>query len=157
MERMEQKITRIALPERRSELIMWLTALMDEEYQMREWVQKWLKEGSNRGFANGMSGAFDMIFEEMAVDEKNLKREYDLIGLFLKDKQEAEILYKLAKVFLKLYFHCRTNEEYLASPYLPRLRKASKEAFDIFMANEKDNKEFLEFVDRVKKNQKRTW
>ena len=39
-----------------------------------------------------------------------------------------------------------TNDKYLASPHLEELRKISKVAFDEFMKNEEDNKEFTDFI-----------
>lgn len=48
------------------------------------------------------------------------------------------------------------NEEYLSSPYLAKLHEASKEAFETFMDNEKDNKEFCAFIEDLKMKQGRS-
>ena len=125
----------------------------------REWRQKWLKEGSNRGFSNEISESFEMFFDELDLSRphKISTSAEEWIGWILKDKKEAEALHKVVYAMWPLTRKCYTNEEYLASPYLTRLRERSKKAFEVFMAHEKDNKEFLEFIERVKKNQKRTW
>lgn len=73
----------------------------------------------------------------------------------MKTKQEAEKLYDVVFWSDKLMTSCTTNQEYLSSPYLESMRKAAGEAFTVFMENEKDNKEFCEFITVCKaKNQK---
>ena len=159
MGKMEQKVRQVTLPEKRRELILYLMNLMDEEYQLREWVQKWqLHEGPDTSFKWKISFPFE-AFEDLDLFErlKEKKLPADQIGIVLKSNCEAKILYKVAQYLHSICFKCYTNEEYLTSPCLPKLRKASKKAFNIFMANEKDNKELLEFVEHVKKEQNRAW
>lgn len=141
-------------PYMRNELILNLMDLMDEEYQMREW----LKSDSKTIFGSNMSFPFD-FFDDLNLFEYLDKKEAPIneIGNYLKDEREAEIIYKVAYYLDYLCINCGTNEEFLASPSLSELRKASKEAFEIFMSNEQDNKELLEYIEKAKKDEKRTW
>ena len=43
------------------------------------------------------------------------------------------------------------NNKYLSSPYLKKLRKASKETFCEFMKNERESKKFIKYIDNVKR------
>ena len=76
--------------------------------------------------------------------------------------KEAEYLYKVAELIDKLYkeIYCPNwpnfvkakNCIYLNSPYLHELRKMSKEAFNVFMNNENDNKEFIDYLNKGEDN-----
>jgi hypothetical protein len=154
---MERKMIKcvgeVELPDLRHELIMRFLDLSDADYQQREWIENWKDKAPypERSFGDDIERYRD-FFEDWGVfnyvDQRKVP--YEDIGSWLKTEQEAEALYKVAEHLLPLPMECLTNAEYLSSPHLPKLREAAKEAFDIFMANEKDDKEFCERVEKVK-------
>jgi hypothetical protein len=157
MGKMEQKMTKrvgeVKFPGMRSELIFSLLDLSDADYQQREWIENWKDKARypERSFGDDLEMYRDFI-EDLDIFNyvKQKKMPYDHIGYWLKTEREAEALYKVAEYLEPLPMECFTNAEYLSSPYLPKLREAAKEAFDIFMANEKDDKEFCERVEKAK-------
>lgn len=153
-------ITGVESPYIRSSIIVYLLDLMDPVYQQREWI----KEDWETSFRENLWFSVDMIFNELNLDYylEEKKIPYERIGIYLKDEKEAEALYKVAEVMDQLMqdvyqgnSEMPKNEKYLSSPYLPMLHEASKEAFEIFMENEKDNKEFCEFIEDLKKKEGR--
>jgi hypothetical protein len=132
--------------------------LMDRTYQQREWVDKHNQDPDNWDFSTSLEFVEESIVEYMLNHFKDGHPPVptNLIGKILKDEEEAKALQKVAALLCDLFDTCTTNEEFLASPYLPKLRFAAKEAFDLFMKNEKDNKEFNEFIETVRKNQNMT-
>lgn len=105
-----------------------------------------------------MAFSAEMFFDELGlVDEiESGEFPYDRIGIYLKSREEAEALMKAASCLRILYHKYSTNSEVLSSPYIPMLHQASKEAFEIFMENEKDNKEFCEFIEDLRKKENRS-
>lgn len=135
----------------RDRIIYYLLDLMDTAYQEREW----LEEGKETSFYHYFSYAVE-LFEDLNlyddVDEE--KMPYKEIGLSLKSKSEAEALYKVVYWTNKLLEVERVNKSYLASPFLTPLREASAKAFEVFMENERDNKEFCKFITELQNKRK---
>lgn len=144
----------VELPHKRAELIVVLLDLMDSEYQKRTWI----KEGNDISFQQEIWFPFDMFFNEMFLDNylESKTMPYDKIGYSLKSEKEAEKLYKVCEILDTLCQSCVTNDEYLSSPHLPKLHQAAREAFEAFMENEKDNKEFCNFIEELKKKEGRS-
>lgn len=143
-------ITGVEVPEARGSIILYLLDLMDKSYQEKEWV----KEGNDISFDQEFSFSWDMILDEMCICDDLEKGEppYRLLGYSLKTKEEAEKLYNVAYYMDLLVDECIDcdNAKYLSSEYLEPMRIAAKEAFDVFMANEKDNKEFCDWIEELK-------
>ncbi|CAL7961097.1 conserved hypothetical protein [Alphaproteobacteria bacterium] len=139
--------------QRRGRLIREFLDLMDPEYQKRNWIKK----GDKPSFRNGICCAIEMIFDELDFRDFLEKEEMpnECIGWYLKSVKEAEALYEVAKYLRPLGDNCYTNQEFLESPYLPKVHKASRGAFEIFMENEKDNVEFCKFIEDLKKQEGR--
>lgn len=161
MEKVDKCSAKIEWPLIRGSFIWYLMDLMDTEYQVRKWTGNRCEYpyiDPNTSFYANISNIFDE-FDAFGLFEclKKKKLPLDKIGLFLKTKQEGKVLCKVARYLRLMYHSCFKNEEYLSSPYLPKLRRASKKAFDTFMISEQDNKEFLVLVEQAKKEQKRTW
>ena len=130
----------------RGQIILYCLDLMNKNYQMK----KWLVDGDETSFRYNIHYAFEFLVEDLMEDyiDSNIVPS-EQIGEYLKTENEATILLEVAKKLDKLVLSCRTNPEYLSSPYLSPMRKAAKECFAIFMENEKDNNEFCDFVLRV--------
>jgi hypothetical protein len=128
----------------RGRIIRELLDLMDGAYQEREWV----KEGTNDFFAANIEFPFDMFFNELDLQDYFDNKEflYNWIGEIFKTKEEVNALHEVSNILYKLCKSCYYDEEFLSSPYLTPLREASAKAFIVFMENEKDNKEFCEFI-----------
>lgn len=143
-------------PARRQELIFCLLSLMDKQHQENKWIYP-AKFGSQESFDAEINFTMDMIIEELFMDvciEEN-KLPLDKISIILKDKNEAQKLFDVAEMLCAMSEY-QTNKEYLTSSELPKLRRASLEAFEVFMENEKDNEKFCKFiVDIIKKE--RNW
>jgi|GEM_PF-4956223 len=149
----DYNIKDVELAQVRGCLILYLLDLMDFEYQKRAWI----KEGNNISFHEEINYAEEMLFDDLDLRDYLEKKEmpYDRIGEFLKTKEEAEALYKVAEASWPMVTDCYTNDDYLTSAYLPKLHKAAREAFEAFMENEKDNKEFCNFIEELKKKEGR--
>jgi hypothetical protein len=128
----------------RGRLIQEFFDLMDKDYQEREWIN--IPETD--GFDHYFSFAVELFDDLMLYDCLEEQRKPDiLIGKCLKDQKEIDKLMNVAYLTDKLIEEDNyTNEEYLSSEYLEPMRKAAKEAFDVFMENEKDNKEFCDWI-----------
>ncbi len=151
----------VELPQIRGMLTLYLLDLMDGEYQQREWVEK----DSDTSFHQSI------LFPWELFDDLNLynylkvgKIPYNHVGLSLKTKLEAEKLYNLVDLSEQLskdacagnndVCYSPPNSAYLSSPYLEPMRQAAGEAFKVFMANEKDNHEFCEFIAQIEAERK---
>ena len=154
-------IKNVESPQVRGILILELLDLMDGSYQEREWIEKDKEEyakNDNKNIRFDANFSFPAeLFEDLCLKECITGEEVidGHIGYSLKTKEEAEVLYKFAETFYKFKADVHnnhqgdsrpTNQEYLSSPYLEPMRKAAGEAFKVFMENEKDNKEFCEFI-----------
>jgi hypothetical protein len=133
-------------------LILYLLDLMDAAYQEREWV----KEGANDFFAANIEFPFDMFFNELDLQDYFDNKEflYNWIGEIFKRKEEVDALHEASCMLYKLCKSCYYDTEFLTSPYLTPLREASAKAFAVFMENEKDNKEFCEFIAELQAKRK---
>jgi hypothetical protein len=146
----------VKLPHRRSELIVNILDLMDGEYQEREWIEKKKEKRGEVSFGDEFYFCVEMFDDQNmfeAVEEQRMP--YDDIGWSLKSKKEAEVLYEIAKPLRWLSHNCHYNQEFLESKELYDLREESGKAFGVFMENEKENKEFCEFIMGIIKNEKR--
>ena len=75
------------------------------------------------------------------------------IGQICKTEAEAKAVEKAAKLLDEITEEVYAEDNvYLNSPLYPKLIEASKEAYEEFMKNEQDNKEFLEFIELVQAN-----
>ncbi|WHA05387.1 hypothetical protein N3Z17_02435 [Candidatus Bandiella numerosa] len=162
-------IKNVESPQVRGILILELLDLMDGSYQEREWIEKDKEEyvkNDNKNIRFDANFSFPAeLFEDLCLKECITGEEVidGHIGYSLKTKEEAEVLYKFAETFYKfkadVYNEHQgdsrpTNQEYLSSPYLEPMRKAAGEAFKVFMENEKDNKEFCEFIAGLQEERK---
>ena len=78
------------------------------------------------------------------------------IGQICKTEAEAKAVEKAAKLLDEITEEVYAEDDvYLNSPLYPKLIKASKEAYEEFIKNEQDNKEFLEFIEVVKANMRK--
>jgi hypothetical protein len=142
----------VELPQVRGRLIHELLDLSDEEYQKFVWGDPKRKHGFYSKFT---------MTEEMIFDDMNVKTDeeppYDPEHYVLKSDREAELLLKVAQEMDNLTDSVNnfTNEEYLNSPYWPKVISTAKEAYKEFIKNEQDNKEFLEFIEIVKANMRK--
>ena len=165
---MEQTLKNIKFPERREELILTLMDLSN--YKWQEVVYTSISKNfttslnGEYGIHYTLAEAIGIIFDELGLDDflKKTQYPYIQIGIRLKSRKEAEYLYKVAELIDKLYkeIYCPNwpnfvkakNCIYLNSPYLHELRKMSKEAFNVFMNNENDNKEFIDYLNKGEDN-----
>ncbi len=173
METMEQAVNKkikegygieeVKLPQIRGRIILILAELSNSKWQEAVYTS------TVRSFTPGLNGeygvhytlhhAIELILEDLGLDDyiKSNQYPYKAIGYSLKSKKEAEYLFKIAVLIDKLYDSINPNydeiknEQYLASPYLHKLRKTSKEALDEFMKNEKNNEYFINFINDVQK------
>jgi hypothetical protein len=158
----------VELPQIRGRVILELLDLMDGEYQRRDWIEKDKKEyvendDKDTRFDANIYFCYE-LFEDLSLEEcvEGKEEIEEHIGYSLKTLQEAAALYKFAEMFYKFYYGVRadrqgvipTNEAYLSSPYLEPMRQAAGEAFKVFMANEKDNHEFCEFIAKIEAERK---
>lgn len=143
-------IVDVECPGHRERLFTYLLDLMDKTYQ----EENWIKAEKDRSFYNNIHYAFEFLAEDLFDDfVEEQSAPYEMVGEYLKDKKESEIILDTATKLTKLVISCKINSQYISSPLLPELRKSAKEAFTVFMANEKDNKEFCNFVlNVIKKN-----
>jgi hypothetical protein len=160
----------VELGQIRGGIILYLLDLMDGAYQEREWIEKDKEEyakNHNKNTRFGANFSFPVeLFDDLNLYENIEKKEmpYYHIGRSLKSRREAEKLYYVVYYSDKLMDDARkghddlcyrpTNQEYLSSPYLEPMRKAAGEAFKVFMENEKDNKEFCEFIAGLQEERK---
>jgi hypothetical protein len=137
----------------RGRIIREFLDLMDASYQEREWVE----QQSNTSFVANIEFPFDMFFNELDLQEYFDKKAvlYNWIGEIFKDEREVDALHSVSKILYKLCKSCYYDEDFFASPYLESMRQASAEAFRVFMENEKDNKEFCEFIAELQERRKR--
>ncbi len=156
----------VELPQIRGVLILEFLDLMDGYYQEKDWVERDKKEyvynddKSTRFHANFSFCVESFDDLDLYQNIKDKKIPYQLLGECLKTSQEAEKLYEVVYYSDKLmkdafkgrssWYYTPTNQEYLLSPNIELMRKAAGEAFKIFMENEKDNKEFCEFIAALK-------
>lgn len=143
----------VQFPQMRVRLIQELFDLQDIEHQEKEWFSNEYKYNFDFEFAFVIETFEDLqIFD---VIDKGTDITED-IGLFYKTKKEPEAAVKVASIIRAILkeLDCArnkaTNEQYRNSKYLTLLRESAKEAYDIFMENEKDNKEFLDFIEKAK-------
>ena len=143
----------VELGQIRGRLIRELLDLMDFEYQKRAWI----KEGDDTSFDDDISFAREMFFDELSLDDYLKKKEppYNGIDVILKSRKEAEALYAVVEILHPMNRLYSRNSEYLSSPHLPKLHKAAREAFEAFMENEKDNKEFCDFINECEVRHKK--
>lgn len=134
----------------RERLIKYLLGLSDKPYQ----ESAWMRGGKTKYFYSNLRYPFQMIFDELLIDTDNEEIPYHLVGDILKSNQEAEALYKVAKILDDMVSATQYDydEEYQTSPFWDPMVAAAKEAYDVFIANERDNKEFLQFLEEVKAN-----
>ncbi|MEQ9115696.1 MAG: hypothetical protein RLN62_02760 [Rickettsiales bacterium] len=130
-------------PAFRGRVIRELMDLMDAEYQERKWE---VVQGRNY-FREEMYFSFELIADDlMSYYVENNEQPYEQIGVYLKTKPEAEILYAIGETLLRLFRENKDDQSILSSPDLQLIRKLSKEAFIEFMKGEKDNEKFCEFI-----------
>jgi len=139
----------------RGRLIQELMDLMDKEFQERKWVDA----NYDHSFYSNISFAMDMFFDELSLREYVNKKSppYNFIGDLLKSREEAEVLYNVAVYLAPMAHECYYDKDFLESAHLEPMRAAAKKAFEVFMENEKENKEFLEFIEHFKKKDERKW
>jgi hypothetical protein len=121
-------------------------------------MSNWPEDKGGDGFDTQIGFAVDMIFNELGIDRYLYKKRdiSEVIKVYLKSTIEAKCLLKLADLMDNLlkdvfkvksiYTDTGTDEEYITSLYLSSMRDAAKECFLIFIENEKDNKEFCNFI-----------
>ena len=152
---MIQAVKKVELVEKRYEFIHYLRDLSDEEYQRYNWHNP----KNNYGFwGGGLKYVVNLIFDEQCMERflEDKIAPYGFIGEVLKNRKEAEALYKVVELLDKLLDDApnNTDEEYLNSIYLEPTRKAAKEAFDVFMESEQDNHFLLNQIKYVEEHKK---
>lgn len=139
----------------RGRLIQELMDLMDKEFQER----KWIRSDRDDYFQWHLSFPMEMLFDELGLGDYLKKKAppYGFIGGTLKSREEAEALYEVALHMYPMIDNCYYDKDFLESAHLEPMRAAAKKAFEVFMENEKENKEFLEFIEHFKKKDERKW
>ena len=143
----------VALPQIRGRLILELLDLSDQTYQK----SAWMLGGQMKGFYSELRYPYQMIFDELVIDIDNEEIPYYMIGDILKNKQEAEALFKVAKDLDNLVKSTKYDYdvEYESSPLWEVMVNSAKIAYNVFIKSEQDNKEFLEFIEVVKANMRK--
>lgn len=142
----------VKFPQLRGRLIMELFDLQDVSYQEHEWF----KDDTKNSFGHEFQFVFELFEDLDLFDIKEEENVLEDIGVCYKSKKEIACIIEVAKLIWSLSreFECflrnATNQQYRNSKCLSPLRKAAAKAFTVFMENEKDNIEFVKFLERLK-------
>jgi len=113
-------------PNMREELIEYLSGLSDREYQMNCWVNQKCPEGIEKD-------TFDLAVHFLFDDTELAKSPEETIGIFLKDKEEAQSIKSLCdeidRIFEK-YSTELTDKEYIDCPEWNNVLNLAKTAYD---------------------------
>ena len=116
-------------PNMRNELISYLEGLSDWEYQKKCWI---LNECPNKVENDELDYAVHFLFD----DTKLSSNPESLIGIFLKNKIEAQavksVCEELDKIFKK-YGYDRSDKEYINFSEWPKVIKSASKAFSLLM------------------------
>lgn len=135
-----KKYKDVKYKDRREELICHFRTLSDKDFQLKNWV----KDYRDDAYWWGLHFPISMIFDELDI-------EYDpesLMEWYLKTEDELKSLLEVANILDRIMNEIgqkRKDSDYINSPLFEEMIKISKNALDVFMANETDNEELKKF------------
>lgn len=134
-------------------ILKWLLQLSDLNYQKREWT------GGEYWYDSQFSEAYVFLIEEceqmeQALNKQNKKIACNAIGLYLRNEEEALAMYDFVMLLEEMSENIGQrvpNKYYLESPYLPKMIESANLILRIFLANERGDKELVDYLEEYKK------